>query len=73
MLGRFSLWGYMSTFFSREKYASTGRTRLIPKMLAKRREIMGARKMGSLALLKEMTPVWDWGFLKVKVKKLVYG
>ena len=47
--------------------------RLIPKMLKKRREIMRDRKMGSLALLKEMTPIWDWGFLKVKVRKFIYG
>lgn len=47
--------------------------KLLPRMLEKRRVIMAGRKISSRQLLREMTPMWDRGFLKKKVKRLLFG
>ena len=45
----------------------------LPRMLRKRRRIMSARTARSRELLKEMTSLWNAGFLKAKWRKLLHG
>ena len=59
----------MGLFFEAKKDA----IKLLPRMLEKRRTIMAGRKVSNRVLLNEMTPVWDRGFLKKKVKRMLSG
>jgi GT2 family glycosyltransferase len=47
--------------------------RMLPAMLKKRRVNLKGAKVDSKGLRKIMTPVFEWSFLRNKLKKLVYG
>jgi GT2 family glycosyltransferase len=61
--------GRVSLFFKSKRDA----IRLMPKMMEKRRGIIARKRISNKALLHEMTPVWEKGFLKAKLRKLLRG
>jgi hypothetical protein len=72
MISEFAYFAIKHRFFRLYLEAKFDALKLLPKMLRKRKEILGKRKVGNKYILGIMTPLLEKNFIKSKIQKLLH-